>query len=613
MQLEERGNFIQKFITNQIVLCNPLLYKKDFKKIMYDFSDKLIFIKKNNETNFIDDYIPCLFYRKKESNNFLIYFHGNSENIFQIENYGLDFRSFLEMNVILVEYPGYLFKCKNNSDPNIFFANSLIVYDWIKSTFKVSDNQIFICGRSLGTSPSIYLSSHRNPKALFLISAFTSIRNVGSDKYLSAFVEQIFKSIDYIEKIKCPILFIHGKEDNLISYHHSEQLRQKVQKYNKDTEINLIKGKGHNNLDLKEDIIDNIIKFFSQKKLLNNEKNQSIVNNTNIIKDDGLYEIPLIIKKKLLAEIFDIYEFVIETEKKIEEKNVSFLMNLDKERIAAMNDSSISIYNDSYLLYYNIDLKQIKKSEVMIKSLYQMKNGNIICATEDGDIFIFKINKKGYEIVKTLSYEEEIYKIGDFGENNICLLSKNSLEILDSNFIKTFAKTNNNKTFTNFCLFSKKELALIKKGHICLAKYDKNNNQINIFKEVKLNQKISPHTFIGTDKYLIVGGIGQIYFFNINKNFELGNIELNPNEEVTSIFKIHDQLLLASTNKGSILQINIRDDDKISIESRVIDDNEISSILMLNYETILLSRNDHIDILYIPSEEEKKRQNCEIF
>ena len=406
MQLEERGNFIQKFITSQIILCSPSLRKKDFQKIMYDFSDKLIFIKKNNEANSIDDYIPCLFYRRKESNNFLIYFHGNSENIFQIENYGLDFRSYLEMNVILVEYPGYFLKSENSSDPNIFFGNSLIVYDWIKSTFKASDNQIFVCGRSLGTSPSIYLSSHINPKALFLISAFTSVRNVGSDKYLSIFVEQIFKSIDYIEDIKCPILFIHGAKDNLVSYHHSEQLRLKAKKNNDATDINIRPEKDHNNLNLKEDIIDNIIKFCSQKKILINENNQNLIYNTNIIKDEDLYKIPLKIKKRLITEIFDINEFVIETERKIEKKDVSFLMNLDKERIAAMNDSSISIYNDSYLLYYEIDLNQIKKSEVVIKSIYQMKNGNLICATEEGDIFIFKINKKGYEIVDTLSIDE---------------------------------------------------------------------------------------------------------------------------------------------------------------------------------------------------------------
>ena len=602
---EERGNFIQKFITDVIILCSPKLYTKDFKKIMYDFSDKLIFIPKNKDSDAVDDYIPCLFYRKKESNNFLIYFHGNSENVFQIEHYGLDFRTYLEMNVILVEYPGYFLKSKNSTNPYSFFENSLIVYDWIKSTFKASDEQIFVCGRSLGTSPSIYLSSHRNPKALFLVSAFTSIKNIGADKYLQIFLEQIFKSIDYIENIKCPILFIHGIEDNLISYHHSEQLRLKAKKNNDNTEIKLLPGKDHNNLKVKEDIVDHIIKFCSDKKLLNSE---NLINNINIINDDDLYKIPLKIKRLLESKIFDIDEFEIEG--KIDKKNISILMNLDKERIAAMSDSSISLYNDGYFLYYEIDLNKITKREVEIKGLYQLKNGNLICATDEGDIFIFKINKKGYQIVKSLSIEEEIYKIGEFDENYTCLLCKNSILILDNEHLNSIASTKNNKTYTNFCLFAKNELALIKNKYIGLARFDSNTNEINIYKEIKLNQKILPNTFVGTEQYLIVGGIDQICFYNINKNYQMEAKELIQGEEVNFISKINDQLLLASTNKSSILQITITDDGTIYINRKELFNKEISisSVLMFNYENILISRNEQIDILSIP-----KNQNCLIF
>ena len=606
MQLEEReqrGNYFQQFITNLIVLCNPTLKSIDYKKIMYDFKDKLIFIKKHDEANSIEDYIPCLFYRKRESKNFLIYFHGNSENVFQIENYGLDFRSYLEMNVILVEYPGYFLENKNSSNPNVFFDNSLIVYDWIKSTFKASDNQIFVCGRSLGTSPSIYLSSHRNPKALFLISAFTSIKNVASDKYLNIFVEQIFKSIDHIENIKCPILFIHGTNDSTILYHHSEKLWQKAKINNENTKIILRQGKDHNNLNLKEDIIDNIIGFCSEKKLLNNE---NMIDNTKIIKDDDLYKMPEVIERYLEIKFFTIQEF--EPKGNIKKKNITFLMNLNKERIAAMNDSCISIYNDSYFLLYDIDINKIKKSEVVIKSLFQMKNGNLVCATEEGDIFIFKINSKGYEIIKILPIGEDIYKLGELGEKYICLLSKNRIEILDNNLMNVVSKTENNKTFTNFCSFSKNGFALIKKKYIALAQFDDNNNKINIFEEIKVNTKILPNVFAGSDQYLIVGSIGEIHFYNIKNKFELKHGILNPDEEAISISKIHDQLFLASTNKGTILQIIIGDNGEIDMIKKIIDDKEILSILMINYENILISRNYQIDILSVHGD-----SNCSIF
>lgn len=75
-----------------------------------------------------------------------------------------------------IEYPGYFIKTSKSYDSNTIFSEPLIVYDWIKTQFNVLDSQIFICSRSLDTSPAIYLSSHRSPKSLFLISSFTHLR-----------------------------------------------------------------------------------------------------------------------------------------------------------------------------------------------------------------------------------------------------------------------------------------------------------------------------------------------------------------------------------------------------------------------------------------------------
>ena len=132
MELEKRGNKIQRIISDVFILHPPKLEEKDYQNIITNFNNKLIFIEKNNKSKSADNYIPCLFYRKTTSSNFLIYFHGNSEHIFQIEYYGLDFRSFLEMNVIMVEYPGYSLYMDNNPGPNTFLSDSLIVYDWKK-------------------------------------------------------------------------------------------------------------------------------------------------------------------------------------------------------------------------------------------------------------------------------------------------------------------------------------------------------------------------------------------------------------------------------------------------------------------------------------------------
>ena len=261
----------------------------------------MIFIPKKLNNESADNYIPCLFYRNPKSPNYLIFFHGNSEHIFQIEYFGLDFRSILEMNVILVEYPGYSIYIDNEPSPEKIYKDSLIIYDWINKTLKVSDNQIFVCGRSLGTSPAIYLASKRNPKSLFLISAFTSIKEIAEDKNLSMFVEKIFESIKLIKDVKCFILLIHGKIDDLISLKHSENLEKEVKNYNKNVELEIRPNMSHNDFDLKEDILNPIQNFLNKNKL----KSSDIAVNNSIEETqiNELFKIPKSICKLIDLKI----------------------------------------------------------------------------------------------------------------------------------------------------------------------------------------------------------------------------------------------------------------------------------------------------------------------
>ena len=105
------------------------------------------------------------------------------------------------MNIIIVEYPWYSIYDNEKPDPNLIFENSCIIYDLIRNTFEDKEDQIFI--------------------SLFSISAITSINKIIEDKNISSLLEDIFKSYNYIKKINCFTLLIHGKKDPLINYKHS--------------------------------------------------------------------------------------------------------------------------------------------------------------------------------------------------------------------------------------------------------------------------------------------------------------------------------------------------------------------------------------------------------
>ena len=614
IEIEERGNFFQQFITNIFVFCGPKFKKEDYTLLTTKFKKKLIFIPKKPNNESADNYIPCLFYRKQNSPNFLIFFHGNSEHIFQIENFGLDFRSILEMNVILVEYPGYSIYIDNEPTPKKIFEDSKIIYDWIKNTFKVSDNQIFICGRSLGTSPAIYLASQRNPKSLILISAFTSIKKIGEDIHLSIFVEEIFKSIKLIKDVKCSILLIHGEKDNLISYKHSEKLKEEVEKYNKNIDIKLVKRPNmtHNDFNLKDDILNQIKDFLYTKGLISSdiEVNNSI-EETQI---NYLFKIPMSINKIIESKIFNINDFEFYKEIPINNSNPSNLIRLIDGRIALTNGSKILLYDEiQYRLNLEIETNENEKDEFEITTLFQNTNENLLCGTTNGNIFIYEIDSDEFkQINKIPPIKDEIYKIDTFFSQSFCLLSKNFIQIYDNISYEKKLEIQNNISYTDILVISENKVAFLKKEKFSLCKFEENTikNYIDL-KDLEINGL--KNTLIGTNTHIIIGGIGRIYYFNYVKSAPqllVKKISQKENEEIIFMNKIHDELFLASTKYGTILQIIFNENGLLEIVKKNFTDLKINSLILKNYKIIIFSEKKKIKILSIPKI--GNENNCKI-
>ena len=306
---ELRGNFIQRTVSDFFIFYKP---KFDYKQI-YGKKDQLIFIEKEENNPSPKNYIPCMFYRNINSQNFLICFHGNSEDIFTTETFGLDFRSYFNMNVLFVEYPGYSLYLDPKPASKKMFSDSIVVYNWVKKKFHLSEDQIFVFGRSLGTSPAIYLSSQKKPKALFLVSAFTSMKDIGAEKFVSVLLEEIFNSIKYIKNVQCDTLLIHGEKDSLISYQQSEKLLNELNKNRKDLGY-LVKRPNmtHNDFDIKNDIIVQIDNFLKQRNLISNENINSNFDKNELTKS---FQVPISIQRIIESKTFNIKDFSISNDK----------------------------------------------------------------------------------------------------------------------------------------------------------------------------------------------------------------------------------------------------------------------------------------------------------
>jgi len=261
------------------------------------YMNELIYIPSNTSKE--SSFIPCLFLTtgiNKISKNFVIFFHGNAEDIFLSRTMAKSLLQSINMNIVIVEYPGYsIFKGEPSAE--VILQNTTIVYDYIKNKFHLEDKNIFVFGRSIGTSPAIYLASVRNPSALFVVSSFTSIRAVAGNlvgplKYL---LKERFISKDYILYVKCPVIFIHGKSDPLIPYTETLELKNIYKNY---SEVIIHPHMTHNDFNLISDIVEPIGNFIKQKIEVEDEK---IEFNKNDFKEWNKMpeEVDLYIKSKL--------------------------------------------------------------------------------------------------------------------------------------------------------------------------------------------------------------------------------------------------------------------------------------------------------------------------
>lgn len=127
-----------------------------------------------------------------------------------------------------VEYSGYgLFHGEKSAD-NVL-NDCLAVYDFLTEEVGIAQNDIILFGRSIGSSPSCFIAKER-PKVgcMILMSPFKSLREIARDhvgKILSYLLAERYRNIDLIEHSKCPVLIIHGKNDNIIDVSHSIQLK----------------------------------------------------------------------------------------------------------------------------------------------------------------------------------------------------------------------------------------------------------------------------------------------------------------------------------------------------------------------------------------------------
>ena len=480
---------MKKYVTETFVLNPPTFQFSNIDK----FKNEIIYIKKDKE-----NYIPCLFIQElNQCNKFLIIFHGNNEDIFEMEMAAGIIREELKMNVIVVEYPGYSIYFSQRN-PEIILEDTTIVYDFIKEKFNVNDEDIFIYGRSIGSAPSIYLASKRKAKALFVVSGFSTLKEVGKGLYVGWALEDIFKNIEYISKISIPILFIHGKKDSLISWEQSYQLFENCKTQIKD--IKIIYNMEHNKYDLK-DILNKINDFISNQ-LEGIDRINKYYNLYNE-KFDEMLTMPDNISNYINSINFTLKGY--SKYDKFFDKKINFIILLKDERISLVFDYEIQVCDTiNFNKYFSV------KSDNNIIFANSLKNDNFLYCTNDATVNIIEIGFSNYSIKYTFKIDNNklnTCKIIEIDDNNFMAILNSYYPLIKIYKDKDEYKLSEIKTFYNINI---NDIIKINNYQIAFSCCQKETLYLYNYETCKLNSFIihnlldSNNLFLIFNHYLII-------------------------------------------------------------------------------------------------------------
>lgn len=172
----------------------------------------------------------------------IVFFHGNGDGwdggvrataVLAEAGYG----------VFLPEYRGYGGNSGSPSEDGLY-QDGRAALAWLVMQGVERDEQVLI-GNSLGTGVATQMATETPPAALILVSPFASMPDVVAEKvrWLPArlLVRDRFENAAKIHQVRAPILLLHGQNDRLIKFSHSERLARAA----KQAELVAFAGVGH--------------------------------------------------------------------------------------------------------------------------------------------------------------------------------------------------------------------------------------------------------------------------------------------------------------------------------------------------------------------------------
>ena len=150
----------------------------------------------------------------------ILFAHGNAEDLGNIQPVLQKLYS-LGFSVFAYDYRGYGTSQGSPSEGNAY-RDIDTAYNYLTQTLRIPPKRIIVYGRSVGGGSAVDLAARESVGGLIMESSFTSAFRVIVPFPILPFDK--FPNIDKINRVKCPVLVIHGKADDTIPFSHGEKL-----------------------------------------------------------------------------------------------------------------------------------------------------------------------------------------------------------------------------------------------------------------------------------------------------------------------------------------------------------------------------------------------------
>jgi abhydrolase domain-containing protein 17 len=173
----------------------------------------------------------------------LLYSHGNGEDL-DSSFPRLELLRDMGFSVFSYDYHGYGESGGQPSEASTY-ADINAAYRYLTEQRHISPKRIVAYGRSLGGGPSADLASRHSLGGLILESTFLSAYRVMIPAPILLFDR--FQTYTKLKQIHCPLLVLHGTDDDVVPFWHGESLYKEA---NQPKMQLWVKGAHHNDLSL---------------------------------------------------------------------------------------------------------------------------------------------------------------------------------------------------------------------------------------------------------------------------------------------------------------------------------------------------------------------------